>query len=192
MALLQKMLDGYFWHAADFPHVRRVILHSRRGLYIITRNSLIRAHSKLKIETKARKEKLQVLKKVMKSCLQKAQVDVSANPEKLKLIGWAPKANRQPAQLPTQPINLQIAAKEDRVVKLKWARPNDNQPIRNYIIESRKQNGDRFNDWTIVHIPYIAQATLTNQPIGVHIEYRIKAANNAGTGPASNTVTIVL
>jgi hypothetical protein len=186
------MLDGYYWHRADFPHIYRMQLHSRRLSYILAKKSLIMAHSKLKIETRARKEKLLALKKVMKSCLQKSEVDVAANPEKLKLIGWAPRENRQPAQLPTQPTDLQITAKENQIVILKWDRPEDDQRVRNYIIENRRKNTDRFSNWTIVHISYRTQATLRNQPLGIQLEYRIRAANNAGTGPASNTVTIVL
>lgn len=191
MALSQKMLDGYFRHAADFPHIPRIIGLKLLIVYIgymSARKAMVKAFAALRIATKAKNNSLQAIKKVMKQSLQKSEVDVTANPEKLKLIGWAPKANRQPAQLPTQPTNLQIVAKENQVVILKWARPDDDQPIRNYVIESRI----RDNDWKLAQISYKTQATLRNQPSGIQLEYRVKAANNAGTGPASNTVTIVL
>jgi hypothetical protein len=161
-------------------------------LYNTARKNLNQARASLRIATKAADEKLQELKQVMKNCLQKSEVDVAANPEKLKLIGWAPRGNRQPAQLPAQPINLQITTKENQIVTLKWDRPDDDQRVRNYCIERRHQNGEGFCDWTIVHISYITQAILRNQPSGIQLEYRIRAANNAGTGPASNTVAIVL
>jgi hypothetical protein len=153
---------------------------------------MIQAFAALRIATKAKNSSLQALIKVMKQSLQKSEVDVAANPEKLKLIGWAPRGNRQPAQLPTQPTNLQITANENRIVTLKWDRPDDDQRVRNYCIESRWQEGEGFGDWTIVHVSYSTQTTLRNQPLGIQLEYRIKAANNAGTGPAGNTVTIVL
>jgi hypothetical protein len=209
IALWNQMLEGYFWHAADFPHIPGIIrmrLFTRGRSYRLARRDMVQAFAALRIATKAKNNSLQELKKIMKQSLQKSEVDVAANPEKLKLIGWAPKANRQPAQLLTQPTNLQITANEDRIVKLKWDRPEDDQRVRNYCIERRQlalrspdfveakdgQSGDGISEWTIANISYNTQTTLRNQPSGIQLEYRIRAANNAGTGPSSNTVTIVL
>jgi hypothetical protein len=195
VALANRMLSGYYQHAADFPRVPfiyRIRLSTRCRDYMLAQTAMVKSFAALRIATKAKNNSLQVLKKIMKQSLQKSEVDVAANPEKLKLIGWAPKGNRQPAQLPTQPINLQITAKENQIVTLKWVRPDDVQPVRNYIVEGRNHNGDGISDWTIVHISYNTQTTLRNQPLGIQLEYRIRAANNAGTGPASNSVAIVL
>jgi hypothetical protein len=195
VALARSMVSGYSWHAADFPHVPnifRIKLIIAHNNYTSARKTMAQAFAALRIATKAKNNSLQALKKIMKQFLQKSEVDVAANPEKLKLIGWTPKGNHQPAQLSAQPTNLQITTKENQVVTLKWVRPDDDQPVRNYIVESRQREGDGISDWTIVHISYNTQATLINQPTGVHIEYRVKAANNAGTGQASNTVAIVL
>ncbi len=195
VALCDRMTHGYYWHVADFPHVPNMVrlrLLTRWRNHRFAQRDMVQAFAALRIATKAKNSSLQELKKVMKSCLQRSEVDVASNPEKLKLIGWAPKANPNPAQLPAQPTDLQITANENRIITLKWVRPDDNQRVRNYCIERRQQNGDRFSDWTIVHISYRTQATLNNQPTGVQLEYRIRAANNAGTGPASNTVAIVL
>jgi hypothetical protein len=195
VALVSRMLNGYSWHAADFPHIPnmvRIRLVSRYNNYMAAQQAMVKVFAALRIATKAKNNSLQVLKKIMKQSLQKSEVDVAANPEKLKLIGWAPRGNRQPAQLPAQPTNLQITAKENQTVILKWVRPKDDQRVRNYIVESRHQNGEGFSDWTIVHVSYSTQTTLRNQPLGIQLEYQIRAANNAGTGPASNTVTIVL
>jgi hypothetical protein len=191
-ALVRQMLAGYKIHRADFPNISWPLLNGRYLVYNNAKNLQAKAKSQFRLATEAKDNSLRNLKNVMKQSLQKSEVDVAANPEKLKLIGWAPKGTRQPAQLPTQPINLQIAAKENRVVTLKWDRPDDDQRVRNYCIERWHQNGERFSDWTIVHVSYSIQATLRNQPLGIQLEYRIRAANNAGTGPASNTVTIVL
>jgi hypothetical protein len=209
IALFDQMVYGYYWHAADFPHIPnifRIRLLTRWRSYVLAKKAMVKAFAALRIATKAKNNSLQSLKKVMKQSLQKSQVDVAANPEKLKLIGWAPRGNRQPAQLPAQPSNLQITANENQVVILKWDRPDDGQPVRNYVIERRQlalrspdfveakdgQKGEGFSNWTIVHVSYSTQTTLRNQPLGIQLEYRIRAANNAGTGPAGNTVTIVL
>jgi hypothetical protein len=195
VALADRMLNGYTRHAADFPHIPilvRIRLISRYNNYMAAQAAMVKAFAALRIATKAKNNSVQALKKIMKQSLQKSEVDVAANPEKLKLIGWGPRTEPQPAQLPTQPTNLQITANENQIVTLKWDRPDDVQPVRNYIVESRHQKGDGFCDWTIVQVSYSTQTTLRNQPLGIQLEYRVKAANNAGTGPASNTVTIVL
>lgn len=188
MAFSQKMLDGYFWHAADFPKVKRILLYARRMNYITARKNLKQANAALKIATTSTDEKLQELKQVMKNCLQKSEVDVTANPEKLKQIGWGPRTEPQPTQLPGQPTDLQLITKESKTVKLKWVRPNDDQPVRNYVVEGRIGG----SDWKLFQISYSTEMTLRNQPLGIRLEYRIRAANNAGTGPASNTIAVVL
>jgi hypothetical protein len=40
-----------------------------------------------------------------------------------------------------------------------------------------------IGDWTIVQISYSTEVTLNKQPLGKQLEYRIRAANNAGTSP---------
>lgn len=193
MALSQRMLDGYQWHGADFPNIIRMKLFSKRMLYINARKALVEVRSKLRIETKAASEKFSELVKVMKNCLQKSEVDVAAYPEKLKLIGWAPKESPQPATLPGRPENLQVVAKDNAILVLKWDRPAGSCRVRNYIIERRLlRSGSGFIDWAIVKIAYQTQVRLTQQPIGLKLEYRVKAANNAGTGQAGNTIAIVM
>ena len=188
MALAQKMLDGYFWHSADFPNINRINLVNKQADCLKARKQLVYYHSKLRIATKATNEKLSELVQIMKNCLQKSEVDVAANPEKLKQIGWGPRTEPQPAQLPTQPTNLQITAKDNQTINMQWDRPEDDQRIRNYAIEQRTGN----SNWKLFQISYTPEATLRNQPLGIQLEYRVRAANNAGTGPFSNTVSVVL
>jgi hypothetical protein len=192
MALSDRMFNGYFWHAADFPNVNRFKLMSRRNAYIFAKRALVQAQANLRIETRNRKSRLEELKRIMKNCLRRATVDVVASPEKLKLIGWAPKNKPQPAEIPAQPLNLLLAAREDRNVLLEWDRPAGGGPVRNYLIERRVQNNGNCEDWTIVRISYKTRTSLRNQPQGVRFEYRVKAANNAGTGPLSNAISLVL
>jgi hypothetical protein len=195
IALCNRMTYGYYRYAADFSHVpniARIRLMTALRSYYLARKAMVKVFAALQIIKKAKNSSLQELKKIMKECLQKSEVDVASNPEKLKLIGWSPKGDYQPAQLPNQPINLQITAKENRIISLKWDRPEDNQRVRNYCIERRQENGEGFSDWTIVQISYKTEAILRNQPTGVQLEYPIRAANNAGTGPAGNTITVVL
>jgi len=192
LALTKRMLDGYLWHGGDFPHVTRVRLVIKRDSFTVARKNLRQAQANLRIQAKAAEKKLSELVKLMRNCLQKSEVDVAGNPEKLKQIGWGPRANPQPAQAPGQPADLQITAQENQTVKLQWERPADDQRVRNYIIERRQPNGDGIGDWPMIQISYSTQATMRNQPLGIQLEYRVRAANTAGTGPFSNTVSVLL
>ena len=87
MALSQKMLDGYFWYATDFPKVIRPKLYAFRTGYIGARQNHKRKHADLRIASKAAKEALQELVQVMKNCLQKSEVDTASNPEKAFVTG---------------------------------------------------------------------------------------------------------
>lgn len=195
VALAHRMLSGYFWHAVDFPSIPsylRIRLFSRCRSYMFAQRAMIQALANLRIATKAKNNNLQTLKKIMKQSLQKSQVDVAANPEKLKLIGWMSRTQPRPAQLPGQPTNLQIITKDDAVLKLKWDRPAGTRRVRNYIIERRQIQSEAVTDWQIIKSSYRSQVTLTRQPKQVKLEYRIRASNNAGIGTESNTVCVVL
>ncbi len=186
--LCDTILDGLFWHQPDFPHVIRIRLTSARMLYTVARKKFINGQSQLRIATKAKNKKLSELAKIMRNCLKKSEVDTAANPEKLKLIGWAPKDKPNPPEVPSQPLNLRMTAKENQTVRLEWERPDDDSRIRNYIIERRQQSGD----WQPVGVSYRTEMNLANQPVKVILEYRVKAVNIAGESMPSNTVSVVL
>ena len=187
MAFADRMLSGYSLHAADFLNVNRMKLAMKRAAYMMARKTAKDAYSKLRIETKNRNEKLLDLKNIMKQSLQKAEVDVTSNPEKLKLIGWGPpKQSSQPQQIPGQPIDLAVIDKQNGTVNLIWKKPIDGRIVYNYIIERQNQT----DNWALVTISYDCQANLPNQPKGIHLEYRVRASNLAGQSLPSNTATI--
>ncbi len=186
--LCDQMLDGLFWHQPDFPHVHRLTLHSKRLLYTVTKKNHLQAKSQKRIATKVKNERLSELVKIMHNCLKKSEVDVSSNPEKLKLIGWSPKNKPQPAQIPAPPINLRVIAVENQTVHLEWQRPADDTRIRNYVIERRLQSGD----WQPLTISYNTQINLSHQPQGIRLEYRVRASSSSGAGPEGNTVSVIL
>ena len=125
------------------------------------------AKSQKRIATKAKNERLSELVKIMHNCLKKSEVDTASNPEKLKQIGWSPKDKPQPAQIPSQPLNLRIISKNSQTVQLEWQRPADNTRVRNYLIERRREKtGTGFEEWEIACISYKTQVILRHQPHG--------------------------
>jgi hypothetical protein len=141
---------------------------------------------------KAADVKLEQLKAVMRDCLKKSTVDVADEPQKLKLIGWSPKAGFRKANIPNQPTNLQAFAKENASVQLSWSRPAGRQRVLNYIIERREEADGNFIKWAAIANSYKTQIILAGQPHGIKLEYRIKAVNTSGQSQASNTVSVII
>lgn len=193
--LADRMLNGYFWHSADFPRIPnflRIRLLARIHNYMLAKNVLLVACSNLRIATKTKNEKLQELKSIMKKSLQRAEVDVAANPQKLKLIGWGIKTSSQSAHVPGQPTSLVAVYKQDGAVDLNWKKPVDGRMVYDYIIERRCLDTNQSNNWTPAAISYDCRITLTNQPKDIKLEYRVRASNLAGQSLPSNTVAITL
>jgi hypothetical protein len=193
LALANLMYAGYYHHFADFPSINRGALGTTRSLYKTALKAQIDATSQAQLATEAKNESLNALKEEMLNCLKKSEVDVTDNPDKLTEIGWGPKATPQPTEPPGEPKNL-IVTKEGRTsLQLRWDRPQPEGFIRNYIIERRQlAGGGSFGNWTVIGTALDTQTNLAGQMRGIRLEYRVRAANNAGTGPFSNTVSIVL
>jgi hypothetical protein len=195
IALVARMVAGFTKYPADFPRIStfsRIKLSTANRSYLLAKKSLVEACAKLRIATKVKREKLLELKNIMKTSLQKAQVDVTNNPEKLKLIGWEPKSACQRAQIPGQPTDLAIVDKQNGALSLNWNKPVNGGTTYNYIIERRCRNTDQSDNWTLEAISYGCRITLANQPKGIKLEYRIRASNLAGQSLPSNTATITL
>lgn len=192
LTLANQMCNGFLWHADDFPSVHRIWLYFKRLLYKIAKKTQTEALSQVRLATKAKRESLKSLKKLMKNYLEKSVVDVTGSPEKLAYIGWGPKANPQPTKVPGQPTKLRIITQERRTILLNFDRPAGT--VRNYIIERREQSAGsaQFGPWHIVGTALNNEINLTNQPRGVQLEYCIKAANTSGQSAASNTAAVVL
>ena len=193
LALVKQMLAGYQSHAADFPSVIWLLLAPKYFTYTNARKGQIEAHSQLHLATDAKNASLDTLRELMKSCLKKSQVDVAGNPDKLQYIGWGPEAPPSPADLPGQPRNLDAAVQGAGTILLNFDRPAAGT-VRNYIIERREQSvgNAEFGPWHIAGTVLETEASLTGQPRGIQLEYRIKAINTGGESMPSNSVAVVL
>ena len=77
----------------------------------------------------------------------------------------------------------------DGSVMLAWKAPINGGNVTAYQVMRRPRAEGAFEDVATAVIP---EATLTNQPKGVELEYQIIAINKAGQGPPSNTQMVVL
>jgi hypothetical protein len=195
VALAETMIAGLTAHAADFPSVTVADLTTALTSYKNQRQTQENAKSQAQIATVIKDEKLETLVELMKNDLKLSEVDVTDDHEKLTEIGWGPKAEPQPLQSPGCPTELHPTAEGQGAIYLVWEKPASGSggPVRNYIIERRQQaQGGDFGAWLLVNTTYNTEINLTDQPMNVRVEYRVKAANAAGESLPSNSVSVVL
>ena len=196
VALAHRMLDGYVLHQADFPSFSYFPLKGKLNAFIYYQRHQAETKGALRVATKSKEEKFAILKRTMKDCLKKSEVDAAANPEKLALIGWGPRHSPQPIAAPSQPVNLRSIAESADTIRLQWLSPQAETggPVRNYIVQRRQQpeGAGQFGEWSIVGTSLNNEITLTDQPRGIQLEYQVKAVNTGGISTPSNTVAIVL
>lgn len=174
--------SGYIKHADDFPHRSpKIIYYCARfqNAKITQQNAAAKAAAAKKSDTA-----LSELINLMKNCLKKAQVDTIDNPEKLHLIGWAPRRKPVPVKLPGCPVNL-TAETNNMYICLKWDSPAESI-VKNYIIEARTPGGQ----WQIFDISYSPQLSFRRSSIEEITEFRVRATNCTGKGIPGNTATV--
>ena len=91
------MAYGYWYHSGDFPSIDAGQLIQALSQYGLTKDAQGQALAQVRLATEAKRAGLKILTSIMKRCLKKSEVDAAVNPEKLALISWGPKANRQQA-----------------------------------------------------------------------------------------------
>lgn len=194
VALAETMISGYTAHPTDFPSVTVADLQTALTSYQADKNSQEDAKAQAKIATEAKSDKLDELVELMKNDLKVSEVDVADDPEKLSQIGWGPRQQPQPVEPPGQPDNFVPTVEGPGDVWFKWDSPVSGGLVRNYIIERRVEpsGGGDFGPWEVVETSLGTEKHLLEQPRGVQMEYRVKAANISGESLPSNTAAVVL
>jgi hypothetical protein len=131
---------------------------------------------------------------VAKKVIGYAEVINRDTPENLLSLGWAPvRSPSRPGSssvAPGQVKNLVVREQGINSVLLQWKAPADGGGVAAYNILRRPRQGD--NDWEHAGSCTTTEVLLTEQPRGIELMYYVVAFNKAGTGPDSNTVTLVL
>jgi hypothetical protein len=197
-ALAAAMIAGYTAHPADFPSIDPltdlVALQAALAAYQADKQSQLDSRAQAKIATQTKSSTLDALTELMNNDLKLSEVDVADDPTKLTQIGWGPRQDPQPVAAPGQPTNLHPVAEGQGILWLAWDSPETGGPVRNYIVERRQQpaGGGEFGSWEIVGTALNNESNLIDQPRGVQMEYRVKAANIGGESTPSNTSAVVL
>jgi Fibronectin type III domain len=193
-ALTYRMVFGYMSHPLDFPHANLFALSTGYTSYAGKRDAQVQAKAAVALATENKNRQLATLTGIMKNCLKTSEVDTTANPEKLTLIGWAPRPAPAAAEPPNTPMNFTAVSQGSKTVFLEWDSPVSGGPVRNYIIHRRQQpaGGGQFGEWEIVGTSLNNEINLLAQPRGVQMEYWVKAVNTGGESNFSNTAAIIL
>ena len=193
LALANAVVDGYTAYPAEFPNSDVATLTTVREDYKSARLTQICLVAAAKLATDEKDVKLEALADLMRVQLEQSEVDVAANPDALRLIGWGPDAPGQPSRPPGQPRALAATDQGPGTLVLDWKPPTPG-PVRTYVVERREQpvGGGAFSAWQQVGVSLTPEAHLTNQPRNQQLEYRVRAVNLAGQSAPSNTVALVL
>lgn len=193
-ALSDTMEAGFTAQPLFFPNADVGALQAARSAYRAAHHEQQACEAAYKLAVEKKQAALASLKACMKRELQRAEVDTVSDPERLELIGWAPRAAWNPKP-PEQPRELRAERLENGVVGLKWRAPRwgDGGRIRSYAIERRQQqeNGKK-SDWAHVAVALKTRAELPDEPRGVLLEYRIVALNTSGASDASNVASVIV
>ena len=192
-SLSLSISSGLAAHAADFPSVDPLPLQTAVSNYSVARSGQTDAKSQSQLATENKQDALETLVAEMKKALKLAEVDTTAEPERLSELGWGPKAPPTPTVAPGQPMNLNPTWQGAGSVSFQWDKPADGGSVRNYILQRRDaaESGE-FGNWQLIDLFYDSLITIDNQPRGIDLEYRVIAANAAGQSLPSNTATVVL
>lgn len=194
IGLADEMIAGYQTHAADFPSADVSTLMTARATYTVAKDAQVAAEAQAVVATEDKDHKLDTLEEIMRHELRKSETDTTADPEKLRFIGWGPKSQPTPSDPPGQPRNLEAIHQGKGVLALDWKRParGSGGPVRNYTVERREHEDSGMSEWHPVGTALETEIRLEGQPRGVSMEYRVVAVNVGGESKPSNTVDVVL
>ena len=124
-----------------------------------------------------------------KAVLRYAEVVFRDQREKLSQLGWGPRRDGSTLEAPGEVRDIQIVAEGDSWIAFRWNAPVDGGPVGAYKIQRKRKDG---GSWEEVGSSVATENTLNDQPRGIEMDYRVFAANRAGVGRPSATVTVVL
>ena len=193
--LVQKMIEGYTTHAADFPNADLAGLTAVHDAYVAAVNTLDETRTQEKIAMRAKETTLDALMAKMKIELRQSEVDTKSDPEELGYIGWGPRSGPTPQPPPGEPRHFVCTEQGKGIVAFDWKNPaaGDGGPVRSYLVERRDaDSAGVLGDWHQVGVATSTEVRLTDQPRGILLEYRVRGINPAGEGDPSVAQSVVL
>ena len=118
-----------------------------------------------------------------------AEVIFRDQPDRLSGLGWGPRRDGSSLEAPGEVRDIRIVSEGDTWVTLQWNPPVTGGAVGAYRIQRKTKEAGVWED---VGSSVDTVQTLSHQPRAIEMEYRVLAANRAGIGQPSATVTVVL
>jgi len=195
IALAERLWKGLVDNTAVYPHPPHPGRQPGNGIRWFLFNfrqkqmQMVNAQSSLQTAINNQQNALDDMKAAMKKNLRYAENVVDGDDKKLKLLGWSGKRAGKSLTPPGQVGNLTIAAVDIDTVRLQWQMPPTGGQADACIIYRRSGTNDKFSQLASC---VQSEIILTGQPRGLDLEYYVSAVNKAGSGPAGNTVNVIL
>ena len=191
LGLAQEMSNGLANNVATYPAppVLPAALSTAMSAYLVAKNEVTELQAKAELAVQTKNEALATLVEDMKEDLRYAENTVKFDDAKLKLIGWGGRHAPEPLQAPGEPLTLIAPEEGEGWILLEWKAPLTGGAVASYQLERRLRPD---GPWATCALAMEIKFKLDNQERGKEWEYRVKAVNKTGIGPASNTVMAVL
>ena len=191
MQLAQAIINGLETYPQEFRNAPVSAERLTQGLngFVDARNGKVAADARALEETKRKNRTLAELIQLMKADLTFAEGHTRRDPVRLNMLGWGPPRPARDLEPPGEIRRLHIVEETENAITLAWRKPVDGGRPAAYRVECR-QGGK--GPWGVVATPVPPRATVTDQPRGIELEYRVVGINRAGLGPPGRTVQAVL
>jgi hypothetical protein len=190
IALAQMVGDGLSKMADDFPHPPLAVadLQAKVTEYNGILSATVEADMASQRQHAAKAEVLAEIRDGVSANLRYAEITARKEPEKLAGLGWGPRRDKSPLAPPGEVRDINIDSQGDTWLILSWHPPVNGGLTAAYHIERKQGTGA----WEAAATSATTEKSVTDQPRGVELSYRVIAVNKAGSGAPSGVVTAVL
>lgn len=157
--------------------------------YIGARDAMVLTKAASKTATVGKNEAYEALIGKMKQVIRYAENLTDYRDDQLNLIGWSGRRESTSVEAPGNPPLLTVTGEGPGSISFSWSRPVTGGKPLSYLVERREQGTDT---WNLTEVSAERSITLTGQPRGQSLEYRVVSMNRAGSSEGSNTVSVVL
>ncbi len=190
-ALAGTMVHGLAEHAEDFPACPVTVETLQESLARFNRakETAATAQGATAAAFAEKEDAMSDLTENMKDALRYAETAARHDESKLKNIGWSARKDPGVIEIPGAPRTLEVKREGRGWLYLDWKAPANGGAASAYRVV-RRPLGEA--DWSEVGLCFESMTVLTDQPLGIQLEYQVIAVNKAGESLPSNLITAAL
>nr|VFK40847.1 MAG: Fibronectin type III domain-containing protein [Candidatus Kentron sp. TC] len=190
-SLAHEIVAGLTTHAEMFPSppVTAEALEAALKAYTDAADAALEAQAEAKHAVDVKSEALQTLADDMKMILRYAENATHSDDASLKLLGWGGRRAGTSLVAPGQTRSLEAPRQGDGWITLDWKEPDDGGKVAAYRVQRREGDSE---SWVDAGMAMGLDVTVSGQPRGKRLEFRVVAVNKAGEGEPSNGVLAML